>query len=105
MFERKQMLLREFSSPKVSNGKLFRQLIVPKEYRTIVMKIAHETLMAGHLGAKKTAERIVSEFYWPGIQSDIRRFCKSCDVCQRTIPKGKVPAVPLGQMPLISEAF
>ncbi|XP_065934236.1 uncharacterized protein [Magallana gigas] len=98
MCERKQMLFREFCSPKVSSGKLFRQLIVPRKYRTIVMKIAHETLMGGHLGSKKTTDRVVSEFYWPGIQSDIRRFCRSCDVCQRTIPKGKVPAVPLGQM-------
>ncbi|XP_065924759.1 uncharacterized protein [Magallana gigas] len=98
MCERKQMLFREFCSPKVSSGKLFRQLIVPRKYRPIVMKIAHETLMGGHLGSKKTTNRVVSEFYWPGIQSDIRRFCRSCDVCQRTIPKGKVPAVPLGQM-------
>nr|XP_034331791.1 uncharacterized protein LOC117690977 [Crassostrea gigas] len=98
MCERKQMLFREFCSPKVSSGKLFRQLIVPRKYRTIVMKIAHETLMGGHLGSKKTTDRVVTEFYWPGIQSDIRRFCRSCDVCQRTIPKEKVPAVPLGQM-------
>ncbi|XP_052691254.1 uncharacterized protein LOC128169132 [Crassostrea angulata] len=98
MCERKQMLFREFCSPKVSSGKLFRQLIVPRKYRTIVMRIAQETLMGGHLGSKKTTDRVVSEFYWPGIQSDIRRFCRSCDVCQRTIPKGKVPAVPLGQM-------
>nr|XP_034313226.1 uncharacterized protein LOC105341021 [Crassostrea gigas]XP_034313227.1 uncharacterized protein LOC105341021 [Crassostrea gigas] len=98
MCERKQMLFREFCSPKVSSGKLFRQLIVPRKYRTIVMKIAHETLMGGHLGSKKTTDRVVSEFYWPGIQSDIRRFCRSCDVCQRTIPKEKVPAVPLGHM-------
>nr|XP_034307430.1 uncharacterized protein LOC117682907 [Crassostrea gigas] len=98
MCERKQMLFREFCSPKVSSGKLFRQLIVPRKYRTIVMKIAHETLMGGHLGSKKTTDRVVSEFYWPGIQSDIRRFCRLCDVCQRTIPKGKVPAVLLGQM-------
>nr|XP_034310606.1 uncharacterized protein LOC117680625 [Crassostrea gigas] len=98
MCERKQMLFREFCSPKVSSGKLFRQLIVPRKYRTIVMKIAHETLMGGHLGSKKTTDRVVSEFYWPGIQSDIRRFCRSCDVCKWTIPKGKVPAVPLGHM-------
>ncbi|XP_052706279.1 uncharacterized protein LOC128181790 [Crassostrea angulata] len=98
MCERKQMLFREFCSPKVSSGKLFRQLIVPRKYRTIVMKIAHETLMDGHLGSKKTTDRVVSEFYWPGIQSDIRRFCRLCDVCQRTIRKGKVPAVPLGHM-------
>ena len=105
IYKRKDLLFREFSSPKVLNGKIFRQLMVPRKYRNLVMKIAHESLMAGHLGVKKTTERIMSEFYWPGIQADVRRFCASCDVCQRTIQKDKVAAVPLGSMPLISEAF
>ncbi|XP_061180784.1 uncharacterized protein LOC133189428 [Saccostrea echinata] len=105
MYIRKQLLYREFSSPKVSNGKTYRQLMVPKKYRSLVMKMAHECLMAGHLGVKKTTDRILAEFFWPGVQADVRRFCRSCDVCQRTIPKGKVPAVPLGQMPMISEPF
>jgi hypothetical protein len=106
IYKRKHLLFREFSSPKVSNGKKkYRQLIVPRRYRNLVMKIAHESLMAGHLGVKKTTERIMSEFYWPGIQADTRRFCTSCDICQRTIQKGRVRAVPLGKMPLISKAF
>ena len=57
------MLYRELSSPKISNGKTFHQLIVPKKSRPPVMKLAHETLMAGHLDVKKSVDRIAAEFY------------------------------------------
>ena len=33
------------------------------------------------------------------------RFCKSCDIYQRTIQKGLVTKVPLGKMPLIDTSF
>ena len=33
------------------------------------------------------------------------RFCRSCDICQRTIAKGRVPSVPLGKMPIIDTPF
>ena len=33
------------------------------------------------------------------------RFCKSCNICQRTIQKGRVTKVPLGKMPLIDTPF
>ena len=36
-------------------------------------------------------DRITSNFYWPGIHGDFTRFCRSCDICQKTIQKGKVP--------------
>ena len=29
----------------------------------------------------------------------------SCDVCKKTVPKGRVTKVPLGEMPLIGEGF
>ena len=102
---KKNLYYRQFSSPKVSNGIVFRQLVVPRKFRTLVMRLAHESLMSGHLGVKKAVDRVLTEFHWPGVQADIRRFCRSCDICQRTIPKGRVPAVPLGQMPIISEPF
>ena len=57
------------------------------------------------MGIRKTSYRITSSFHWPGIISDITRFCRSCDVCQRTVPKGKVSKVPLGTMPFIDEPF
>ncbi|PIK37646.1 hypothetical protein BSL78_25517 [Apostichopus japonicus] len=47
----------------------------------------------------------MSDFTWPGMQADVTRYCQSCDVCQRTLPKGRVTKVPLGSMPLIEEPF
>ena len=87
------------------NGDKFRQLIVPKCLRDTVLTLAHDSLLSGHLGIRKTNDRVLGEFYWPGMQSDIRRYCQSCDVCQRTISKGKVRKVPLGKMPLIDTPF
>ena len=36
---------------------------------------------------------------------DVSQYVKSCDLCQKTTPKGKVFPVPLGSMPLISTPF
>ena len=69
------------------------------------MRLAHETLMSGHLGTKKTLDRFVAEFFWPEICGDVARFRKSCDICQRTIQKGRVSKVPLGKLPLINTPF
>lgn len=69
------------------------------------MKMAHEAILGGHQAAKKTNDRISTNFYWPGMGADIRRYCQSCDICQRTIHKGRVTKVPLGQMPIIDTPF
>jgi transposase InsO family protein len=98
-----QLLFRVFTHK--PDGKQVRQLVVPKKYRNDVMKVGHETLFAGHLGSRKTADRIMSSFYWPGIQADVRRYCRSCDICQRTVSKGRTMKVPLGEMPLIDVPF
>ena len=61
--------------------------------------------MSGHQGTKKTTDRIQEEFYWPGIAMDVKRFVKSCEICQRTIPKHMVARAPLGAMPIIDTPF
>ncbi|XP_053378778.1 uncharacterized protein LOC128548205 [Mercenaria mercenaria] len=82
-----------------------KQIVVPASKRKRVMELAHESIVGGHLSAKKTEDRITSSFYWPGISSEVGRFCRSCDKCQKTIPKGRVKKVPLGDMPVIKEPF
>ena len=57
------------------------------------------------MGIKKTTDRIQEAFHWPGIQSDVSRHCKSCDICQKMVNKGSVPKVPLQKMPLIDMPF
>ena len=86
-------------------NKLTLQLFIPKSFRENFFRLAHETLMSGHLGIKKTMDRVLIEFSWPGVCGDVSRFCKSCDICQRTIQKGRVTKVPLGKLPLIDTPF
>ena len=78
-----------------------KQLVIPKVLRRPVMELVHDSKMSGNLGIKKTQDRVCGSFYWSGIYSDVKRYCKSCDVCQRTVHKGSVSPVPLGKMPLI----
>ena len=98
---KKGLLYRQFTK----GNKVTLQLVVPVGFREKVLRLAHETLLTGHLGIKKTLDRVVSEFFWPGVCGDVARFCKSCDICQRTIQKGRVTKVPLGKMPLIDTPF
>ena len=98
---KKDLTYRQFTK----GNKVTLQLVIPEGFREKVLRLAHETLMSGHLGIKKTLDRVVSEFFWPGVCGDVARFCKSCDICQRTIQKGRVTKVPLGKMPLIDTPF
>ncbi|XP_068245439.1 uncharacterized protein [Palaemon carinicauda] len=82
-------------------GKL--QLVVPVQYRNIIMKLAHESLLAGHFSSRKTIDKIMQKFYWPRASLDIHRFCKSCHSCQKFSSKPK--KVPLVPMPIVNEPF
>ena len=86
-------------------GRSSNQLVVPKGLRQQVMSMNHESAFRGHLGAKKTEVRIISNFFLPGLRQDVIRFCRSCDVCQRTVKKGHVKKVQLGSMPLFDTPF
>ena len=88
--EKKGLLYREYEAHQKEGGRTFSQLTVPAKFRQVVMKLAHESIMSGHLATNRTISRILSEFFWPGMQSEIKRFCQSCDICQKTMSKGKV---------------
>ena len=99
---RKGLLLREYTGhDKVDH----RQLVVPTSLRSEVMRLAHDPPMAGHLGVRRTINRIWTEFYWPGMCQDIRRYVSSCDACQRTVAKGSVRPVALERMPTVDVPF
>ena len=102
-FQLKHDVLYHFSrGPK---GGTVKQLVLPDALRKRVMEQAHSSILGGHLGVAKTSDCILSCFYWPGLRDDVSRFCKSCDICQKTIPKGKAGKVPLQKMPLMDIPF
>ena len=68
--------------------------------------MAHDSLFGGYLGVKKTEDRIQTIFFWLGFHDDVTNFCRVCGVCQKTVPRGSIPrGPPLGDMPLINQAF
>ena len=99
------LLYRLYQSGKIAGGNRLKQIVVPTSLREKVMRIAHDSIMGGHLGSGKTSERILSQFYWPNLYNDVVRYCQSCEVCQKTIPKGRIGKVPMQEMPLIEEPF
>ena len=59
---KKDLMYRQFTK----GNKLTLQLVIPERFREKVLRLAHETLMSGHLGIKKTMDRVLTEFFWPG---------------------------------------
>jgi len=68
------------------------QIVAPAVLRPRLLQIAHEIPAAAHLGVAKTTARLQRHFYWPGVTSNVKQFCRMCDVCQR-LGKGVSPAV------------
>ncbi|XP_040182571.1 uncharacterized protein LOC120915831 [Rana temporaria] len=82
-----------------------RQLIVPRKYRAELLKLSHDIPLAGHLGIKKTKDRLTQTFFWPGISKDLQTYCRTCDTCQRIGKRGDHPKAKLRPLPIIEEPF
>ncbi|GBN33296.1 Pro-Pol polyprotein, partial [Araneus ventricosus] len=81
-------------------GESVAQLVLPKKYRPEVLKLAHCSVFGGHMGARKTIERIRYSFYWVGMSRDIKAFCQQCKDCQlrrRINCKDRVPITPVAR--------
>lgn len=104
-YNKNGLLYRKFLPKNDPLKNVFSQLIVSEKIRPLVMKLAHDSILVGYLGIQRTITRVTSEFFWSGLQSVIRRYCQSCDICHRTLQKGKVSRVPLERLLLIDVPF
>jgi len=43
----------------------------------------HESHIGGHSRTELTYRRIKEQFYWKGLQRDVKRFIRKCVICQR----------------------
>ena len=87
------------------SGESTKQIVVPREYRNRLMAIAHDIPLGGHLGNKKTRERLLQNFFWPGIFIDVAKYCRTCSQCQKNSKKGRVYKAPLISIPPMDEPF
>ena len=91
---------RPYDVPADDEWAVYYQIVVPKSYHHEILSIAHESPMSGHLGINKIYHKIINHFYWPGLKSDVSKYCKTCHTCQmvgkpnQTIPKAQLQPIP-----------
>ncbi|KAI2650175.1 Retrovirus-related Pol polyprotein [Labeo rohita] len=85
-------------------GEVKHLLVVPKSKTETVLELAHAHPMAGHLAATNTAQRIRDRFHWPGLEGEVKAFCRACPTCQVTSPRTPPPS-PLILLPVIEVPF
>ena len=75
--------LNDFS---ISNSFLLfkNKIYVPPNCRSSILNICHDSPSAGHFGIKKTINLINRDFWWSSLQSDVKDYIRSCDVCSRS---------------------
>ena len=67
-FERDGLLYRRWIPPgRGGEDMATEQLVLPASCRQAVLNLAHEIPLAGHMGQRKTAKRVLQRFYWPTV--------------------------------------
>ena len=85
-------------------GDVRDQIVVPQKFRKEMMKLAHGSHLGAHLGAKKTANKILRNFFWKGLNVDVKDYCCSCAECQKG-SRRRMMRAPLQPLPTIQEPF
>ena len=85
------------------NGVLFfrnRYYINPQSVlKSSLLHEFHATLVASHVGVKKTLVCLASFFFWPRMRLDVETFVASCVMCQQTKYSTQPPTRPLQPIP------
>ena len=63
-----------------------RVIVAPKQLRRELFYHLHKLRTGGHLGIKRAVYQLQKMFYWPGLQSDIRTWCRWCVICTKLKP-------------------
>ena len=103
------ILMRKWSPTACDNnekGETVYQIVVPTVHRREVLELAHDLPVSGHLGVRKTYNRVLQHFFWPGLKRDVAKWCKECHTCQLGgKPNQNIPQAPLHPIPAFDEPF
>lgn len=82
-----QFLLQESFKSTNINVTVFQNKVIELQERDDIEKVLdlyHNSVLGGHVGAKRM-ENTISQFYkWKGMSEEIKQFVKKCPTCERT---------------------
>ena len=76
------------------DSKPYIQMLVPTDLRPEILKQLHDN--AGHMGVRRTMEKVRQRFYWPGYEADVEHWVRDCELCQKRNQPQPLPRAPLG---------
>ena len=47
-----------------------------------MLKMMNDCVLAGHLGRRKTGQKLLQRFYWHQVWEDVKFRVSKCEVCQ-----------------------
>uniref|UniRef100_H3B9V0 Gypsy retrotransposon integrase-like protein 1 n=1 Tax=Latimeria chalumnae TaxID=7897 RepID=H3B9V0_LATCH len=59
------------------------RVVAPASLRSKVLEYFHDAQTVGHMGRKKTVDRIRSKFFWSQLRQEVEEYVKLCPVCQK----------------------
>jgi hypothetical protein len=64
------------------------RLYVPDhdDLKAELLRLCHDSPVAGHPGRSKTYELLTRDYYWPGMYRYVDRWTRNCHTCRRTTP-------------------
>jgi hypothetical protein len=82
------------------------RVLVPndEDLRRRILFEYHDTPTAGHPGREKTYISINRDFYWPHMDRWVRKYVRTCEVCQRS-KTGPGSQAPLRSLPIPTECW
>ena len=84
----------------------YHQIVVPKGCRKELLHLAHSIPLAGHMGVRKTLDRLRAEFFWPRMAADVAHFVRTCHTCQMVgSPNQVIKKAPLIPIPVLETPF
>uniref|UniRef100_H3H2I6 Integrase catalytic domain-containing protein n=1 Tax=Phytophthora ramorum TaxID=164328 RepID=H3H2I6_PHYRM len=74
------------------------------DLRARIIHEFHDSPVGGHLGREKTFAAVSRDFYWPHMYKWVRKWVRTCEICQRVKPS-KSSQAPLRPQPIATEAW
>ncbi len=70
-----------------------------------ILEEIHQGPGGGHMGYKKTLEKVTKQFYWEKMPNSVKKFVNSCDTCQRIKHSTQKPYGLLNLIPPLEDKF
>ncbi len=74
------------------------QIVIPAAFRSEILSQFHDSIFGGHLGVKRTREKIQMRYFWPSLDKDVENWVGSCTLCstKKNPPTfSRAPLVPI----------